>query len=262
MLTIERLNEKGYIANTSDMSIEEVVYRDYLRDYGGDETTSPRGVEPRIHIREVECNNYLVEGVDFDNEDEAFFYCQRKGLNQDTIMSNVKTMWEVWTWGTGGNNPRKLTSHPTEEYAEIDLYEHFEYYIQNKNWNAPIFFDTRKEAIQELADSRGKPFEVIERYINYKEKCEAKAREQVIIEEELRRQAKLNVEAKVITEAETIVIDDTFIEEAKEARVLPGLEKSQAQSKAFVALINRNGKEKIESDFWKVFRIINAKIKG
>jgi hypothetical protein len=52
-MTTETLNQTGFIFVSYSNSIEELTYRDYLRQYGADETTSPNGVAPRIHVREI-----------------------------------------------------------------------------------------------------------------------------------------------------------------------------------------------------------------
>lgn len=63
-----------------------VVVESKIRDLDGyiDETTTPRGVGPRLHVREN----------------------------------------ELWTWGHAGNNPRKLRELDTEDEAVEALEDH------------------------------------------------------------------------------------------------------------------------------------------
>lgn len=63
-----------------------------------------------------------------------------------------------------------------------------------------------------------------------------------------------------ITEAESIIIDDEFKNAIKWAEATSGKEKSDRMASAIKGLLARNGKEKIESDFWKVARILKAKV--
>lgn len=75
--TEEAKNTRIYTVNR--FSNYNIIEEDNLYDFvmeSIDETTSPRGVEPRLHVRE--------------NEEEG--------------------TWEVWTWGVGGNNPRQFTN--------------------------------------------------------------------------------------------------------------------------------------------------------
>ena len=73
-----------YVLTAKD-KLEEYTLAAFLREFCSDETTSPRGVEPRLHIRE------------------------RDGK------------FDVWTWGPAGNFPRKLDTFDTEEEAERDI---------------------------------------------------------------------------------------------------------------------------------------------
>ncbi len=85
-----------------------------------DETTSPRGVEPRIHVR--------------PDEDAGTF--------------------EVWTWGVRGNNPVYLMSFNTKEEAEDWVFERvFEFDFLEDDQRDISYFDTPEEA-QALINER------------------------------------------------------------------------------------------------------------
>lgn len=126
-------NEKVFVINNNNKP-ELMTYGEYVREFGGDETTSPRGVEPRIHIREKDYSGYV--------ENEA---------GEEVFQEDIK--YQVWSWGTGGNHPSFTGAEfDTKEEAENDVYEHFEYNAQNHNDNAPGYYSTEEEAEAEIAD--------------------------------------------------------------------------------------------------------------
>lgn len=94
-MTTQQLEATGFTINGK--TINSTTYRDYLSDYGSDETTSPRGVAPRLHIREVE------------------------------------EEYQIWSWGVGGNHPRyDGQTFDSKEEAELYLFECAEWYINEK----------------------------------------------------------------------------------------------------------------------------------
>lgn len=104
-MTIEKLNQIGFIVNNNN-EIEPLTYRKYLREYAADETTSPRGVEPRLHIRK---------------EDENTF--------------------EIWDWGMSGNHPYFYGyTFDNEEDAELFLFECWENERYSDKFYGQIFF--------------------------------------------------------------------------------------------------------------------------
>lgn len=216
-MTTQQLNETGYIVVDNEVLL--TTYRDYLDEYGTDKTTSPRGVESRLHIREKE-----------DNE------------------GNVT--YELWTWGVGGNNPRFLESFENEEDVVSGIYDARENYVNEKNWDAPIFWDTEKRAIEDLAEKLEKPIEIVTRYLSIKAIRDRKAIEHraAITRQREARKAWLAVE--VPKEAATFTIDNEFREAVKSA----------SMASAMKGLLERNGKEKIETDFWQVARILKSKV--
>jgi len=167
------LKQNGFVLNYN-CDIAEIPYREYLDDFGSDETTSPRGVEPRLHIREVEGAIYQNEETkDFINEDE-YNDLEEDEQGDYNYYGETTVSYELWSWGVNGNHPHKIESYDTEEEAETALYEHFEWYISEKNWNAPTFFLTREELIENLAEAKEKSYEVIERYFRIKNAAKEK----------------------------------------------------------------------------------------
>lgn len=233
-MTRETLNQKIYVV--IDGEVEEMSYQEYLKEYGIDETTTPNGLGDRMHIREVEEGNVIE--------------------------------WQIWSWGTCGNHPRFTgTSFDNAEDAELYYYERCEWYIQEKNWNAPSFFYTEKEAedhiIHDISDVNRIDLGVAahirrKQIIVKKERAtrEAAHRAKITAEYEAR---KAYLATAVPAEAATFVIDEKFIRDLKEAKNLIKQDKNNRHASALKGLIERNGKEKIESDFWQVFRILKAK---
>ena len=222
-MTQEELQATGFIV--VDRDVVATTYKDYLKDYGMENVCSPRGVEDRLHIRE--------------NEEEPTF--------------------EVWDWVGNGRKPRFIDTYQTEEEANLFMWERAEWYVINKNWDAPCFYGTEAEAITDLADRLEKAYEVIERYLSFCAYCRKKEAER---KKEWSRQyeaqkAALNIEIE--KEAALIEPDSEFQEALKKASKLSSEAKSEALSAAFITLLNRLGHGKIKSDFWKVFRIVSKK---
>lgn len=111
--TVYLIDENGVYPTT---------YKDYLREYGADETTTPKGVAPRYHIRE--------------KEDE-----------------DGNPVFQIWTWGVGGNNPRYTREqYDNEDDAELALYGYFKLGAERNDQHGG-FFRTEKEA-QEVWNER------------------------------------------------------------------------------------------------------------
>lgn len=151
MKTIEDFQHKVYIINHNN-EVEEMTYADYLNEFWSDETTSPRGVENRLHIREVEVS------CDCSDEDEDGVILHEDDCNDGA------TEYQVWTWGVGGNHPRYVETFETEEEAEVSILEGKEYDYFNNSSNAPALYDTFEEAeisrIELAAEAMGVDIEV------------------------------------------------------------------------------------------------------
>lgn len=91
-----------------------MTYEDYVFEFGKDETTSPRGIENREFVREC--------------------------------VQDDEQVWQLCTWGVGGNNFSVIQTFGTKEEAEESLFKTYEYNLQ-ENWNAPSYHSTPEEAI-------------------------------------------------------------------------------------------------------------------
>lgn len=79
-------------------SIEKCTYAQFVREFGGDETTTPLGVAPRKFVKET-----------------------------------ANGTFNVCKWRRHWSGFDVLSNHPTEEDAERELFEYFEYYIANSD---------------------------------------------------------------------------------------------------------------------------------
>lgn len=227
MITQELLDRSGYIV--IDRNLESITYKDYLREYGADETTTPNGVAPR----------YFVQENEFDGE----------------------IRWEIRYWGPGGNRSNYSgTFFDNEEDAILALYEGFEWYISEKNWDAPAWHDDREGAVSDLANMLDRKYEVVDRYLAISTITDRKEADRRKKEAAIREAQKSFESQDAPREAATIRIDDEFKSAIVFAEKFNGLEKSNRIVGAVKALLARNGKEKIEGDFWKVARILKARV--
>jgi hypothetical protein len=259
-MTPEQLNQPGFIFLASELSIEPIIYRDYLREYGQDLTTSPHGVADRIHTREILEGTYIDDGGNIIWKDD---YDNLGADEQDNYKWNGEVVkeWQIWSWGVGGNHPYYTgISFDNEEDAKLYYYERCEWYVQEKNWDAPIWFDNYEESLTEFANSVDKSEDVVKRYmaISHIAKRKETERRELIIKQNEERKAWLTIE--VPKEANSIVVDDEFKVAVKWAEEVAGNEKSNRLISATKALLQRNGKDKINTDFWQVVRILKAKV--
>lgn len=115
---IEAQKTTIYFVN-EDLEVEETTEAEFINQ-SIDETTSPRGVEPRLHVRE--------------NEDDNTF--------------------EVWTWGPSGNNAKFIKSFEIKEEADEFIFQKtYEYdFMEDDQRDTQYFFN--EEEAQALADER------------------------------------------------------------------------------------------------------------
>ena len=111
-MTQEQLNSTVYFIDPKTNTIDSSSYRNFLDNFK-DLTTTPRGVAPRIHIR-----------------DER----------------------ELWSWGIGGNHPYKLSEYSNEEEAELALYETFECDLFKNDQDDTFYSLSMEEAENELKE--------------------------------------------------------------------------------------------------------------
>jgi len=117
-----KTSQKGYIL--LNKKIENYSYYEYLKEFGSDETTTPRGIAPRLYV------------------------------DGNSIM----------TWGVRGNNHAFYASFKNKREATAALYEIWENYISEKNWDAPLFFAKKIDLFKDLADLHGREIKIVKRY--------------------------------------------------------------------------------------------------
>lgn len=242
-----------------DGEVVESSYRDYLLKYGQDLTTSPIGIADRVHIREVDVSDCKCE----DTNEKGFV------LHEEDCKGEHHIEYQVWTWGVNGNHPAYTgTSFNNEEDADLYYYERCQWYITEKNWDAPYPYYSEEEAendiIERMADcdSIGKDVAASiyrkSKIVKGAREVAAKIHREKVTADIKARKTRLSIE--VPAEAESLKIDEQFKAAVKWANEATGNEKSQRSSSALKGLLERNGKAKIDSDFWQVYRILKNKI--
>ncbi len=155
---LERFNEvyrthsytfpNGKVANLSP-SIESYDLRitnDNLYDFimqSAEETTSPRGVENKLHIREKE-----QECSCWDEEKDTYDVKCKK------CYKGTELVYQVWDWGFRGQYPKLIDTFDTESEADdFILNKTYQYDFCNDDRRNTIFFDTIEEAKENLIES-------------------------------------------------------------------------------------------------------------
>ena len=230
-MTTVQLYTTGYIVLLSEPGIEAITYRSYLREYGREKTASATGSPPRMRTRK----NKTEQG----------------------------TQYQIWSWDANGNNPYYAgVSFGTKAAAELYIFEKIENYIQNeiqnKNWNAPTFFNDYEEAVKEMANLLDRSESVINRYLELQAITECKNKALRKEAESRKAESKLEMNNAIKAEAEILapLVDAIFKNDVKEAQQLSGDEKTRACGAAMLNFLNRIDYGKIKSNFWEVFRAI------
>jgi len=86
--------------------IEQCTYAEFVREFGGNETTTPNGVAPRKFIDDK--TSYSMNG-DFNPR------------------------YDVMEWQRYGQCRKQLSTHNTMEAAECELFEYWESYMQDSD---------------------------------------------------------------------------------------------------------------------------------
>lgn len=118
-----KLSQSGYILNFKG-EIESITYKDYLYEFGSDETTTGNGIAPRIYV------------------------------DGNSLMS----------WGVRGNNHHFYASFKNKREATVALYEILEGNLENEENLPSRFFPTKKELFEYLAVFHSKDIAVIKRF--------------------------------------------------------------------------------------------------
>lgn len=114
---------------TEGFTIESDNLYDFVMK-SAEETTSPVGVMPKLHIR---------------HED---YSCRYNKIND---VNNSEGLYEVWIWGPSGSGQTLLDSFETEEEAEDYIFDRtYEYDFATDDQRDTTFYYTIEEAQSEL----------------------------------------------------------------------------------------------------------------
>lgn len=111
--------------------IESMTMAEFLREYYADETTSPAGVMPKLHVCEVECGEW--------NEDGEYVPDFKYIVNE---------------WLCNGSKREVETFESEDEAGEYILERWFSDYQQN---GGQPCYDSEQECFEALAASRDLP---------------------------------------------------------------------------------------------------------
>lgn len=228
-MTQQQLDAQGFIVLFNEKSIEEITYREYLNTYGD---VDGSGGSQILFTREIEEQCYLGPNGKYEVR-ARYFNCNNKSS--------------------------LVEGFDSEEEAELFIYERLEWYIQEKNWDAPIFCATYQDAITEMANGLDRDEAVITRYLSISKITatrQAAERLEFQIKDRARKDA---IEILIPIEAAAIEIDNRFIVDMQMAAKMSGNEKSNYCRNSFSLLLERNNITGINSDFWRVFRILKSK---
>jgi hypothetical protein len=127
-----------------------------------DETTTPRGVGPRLFIEKLSVDVDEDDFEDDDNKEQAFHVeiGYKTTTKEDFEQGHrdglyVLTYFEIASWGHGGSNYQRLgVDHRflTEQEAEEELFEYLEHDFENDWDNSSNIFYTREEAEEILKE--------------------------------------------------------------------------------------------------------------
>jgi hypothetical protein len=118
---------------------------EYLREFGGQDE-QPSAVE------EEEVTTYEVDGKSFKSEEEAGEYCDDNEIDISEI--EEKTIIEYrHVVRSHANYGRKIKSstnfHEDKDAAERAFIQGLEWYVSEKNWDAPQYFTSEEDAEEE-----------------------------------------------------------------------------------------------------------------
>lgn len=87
---LHKLSKVGYILNHKN-EIESITYKEYLQEYGSDETTTPRGVAPRLY---VDGNTIMSWGVRGNNLCLYASFKNKRDLFLSVLENNIDNLKE------------------------------------------------------------------------------------------------------------------------------------------------------------------------
>lgn len=205
-MNLSEAKEKTVFEIQGDKVIERNLYEKMYDSI--DETTTPRGVAPRMFVEELE---FVVDPNDFDDEDdlESEFRSIEtryrrtnksdfKELPNGTFVLNYFT---ISNWGCTGNKYKNGSSDWTMTFLtqeEVDE-EMFEFLKRdyNADWdNSCNCYDTKDEAIEVIAERNELSFEVMKSIIKKQELIDSIREERNKIKREKNRE-QINELAKI-----------------------------------------------------------------
>lgn len=129
-------NQTIHFINYSNQ-IESDTLASFLRKYWADETTTPKGVAPRLFVEEVVVADVTLEGnvIRYRSESAAM-----DAIEDEEGATYVTTdAYIVSTWGAAGNNYRKGNDlYDTYEEAYNVILESWHYDMMNESSNIPV----------------------------------------------------------------------------------------------------------------------------
>lgn len=138
MTTVKEAKETK-IFIIEDERIRATTLYDFVM-ISAEETTSPRGVENKLHIREKEqqCSCYNTDNDTYDGQ------CPK-------CYMGVETVYEVWNWGFRGQFPKLIETFDTVTQAEDFIFDRTYQYDFLEDCCRSIFFCyTYDEAMDDL----------------------------------------------------------------------------------------------------------------
>ena len=145
-----------------DASIEESNLYDFVMK-SAEETTSPRGIENKLHIKEVEkeCDCCQEDG-DAKKDCEK---CEGYGF--------IKS-YDVYCWGFSGHGRDFVASFETEEEAEDEIFSRtYDYDFcsddSRSTWFSTTIEEAQVELIQALSEIWHVDIDVVSSILNHKE---------------------------------------------------------------------------------------------
>lgn len=235
-------------------------------------TTVKEAQETTIYI--VNRNNMIEETnlydhvMNFESENKLTSeYHEDEEIDEETGTITDNGKWRLRYHRV--NRPSHLLDEEfeTEEEADDEIFDRI-YRIDFERANEDtLYFYSEEEARRDIIYVMSGEFDID------KDVAANIYRKQVIVFEERKKraailQAKATAERNervaylskaVPEEAASIVIDDQFKQDIEAADLLAGMEKNNAHAASMKGLLSRNNIEKINSDFWQVFRILKAK---
>lgn len=173
----------------NDSPTETNLY-DFVME-SAEETTSPRGVCNKLHIREVEQDCSCID--EDGNFEEDCKKCYR----------GCELVYQVWDWGFRGQYPTQVETFDTEEEAEDFIYNRtYDYDFSNDCNRNTRYFDTPIELVADMFELSE---ETAQSYYNHILKAEA-------IKAERLKEYKRGIEANMKRVAELANIYAAMVE--------------------------------------------------